>query len=288
MLRNGIAWAIVLLLGLSCRTQLYRELSEEDANRVLEELARERIPARKVVTDGRRGTFAVEVPDGAASRALSLLGARDVVRPRREGLSSLTRGSSILPSAEEQRIRYYVALSAELERTLEALSGVQRARVHLALPGSQAPFPGAADKFVPTRASVMLKVREKEFDLQAEEIQSLVAGALVDMPRAEVAVVVQPVTVTPAPELEWTQVGPVLLTSRWAWALVLLFFLPLVAAVAMGLHWLRARRSRAAQAQAGADARSAGSDARSAGADARSAGADAANAPSVNRFTGTR
>ncbi len=241
MTRFGFVWVLLLLLGVSCRTQLYRELTEEDANRVLEELARERIPARKISTDTRRGTWGVEVPDGAATRALSILGSRDVVRPRREGLSSLARGGSILPSPEEQRVRYYVALSAELERTLEALAGVQRARVHLALPGSADPFPSGA-KLVPTRASVMLKVREREFDLQAEEIQSLVAGALVDMPRAEVAVVIQPVTPSPAPDLEWTELGPVLVSSRWAWALVLAFWLPLIAAVVLAVLWVRSRR----------------------------------------------
>jgi len=241
MPRRGFVWVLVLLLGVSCRTQLYRELTEEDANRVLEELAREHIPARKVSTDARKGTWGVEVPDGAASRALSILGSRDVVRPRREGLSSLARGGSILPSPEEQRVRYYVALSAELERTLEALAGVQRARVHLALPGSVDPFPSGA-RLVPTRASVMLKVREREFDLQAEEIQSLVAGALVDMPRSEVAVVIQPVTPSPAPSLEWTELGPVLVSSRWAWALAIAFLLPLIAAAAFAVLWVRSRR----------------------------------------------
>jgi len=243
MLKLRFLWGVAFLLCLSCRTELYRNLSEEDANRVLEELARERIPARKVKTDARRGTWGIEVPDGSASRAVSVLTARDVVRPRGEGLSSFARGGSILPSFEEQRIRYYVALSTELERTLEALSGVQRARVHLALPGSQPQFLTGPDKFVPTRASVMLKVREKEFDLQAEEIQSLVAGALVDMPRAEVAVVIQPVTVPPAPDLEpLTWWGPVLISSRWSWALLTGLLLWLAVTLTLGILWIRARR----------------------------------------------
>jgi type III secretion system YscJ/HrcJ family lipoprotein len=243
MLRLRLVWGLVFLFSLSCRTELYRDLSEEDANRVLEELARERIPARKVKTDARRGTWGIEVPEDSASRAVTVLSSRDVVRPRGEGLSSLVRGGSILPSFEEQRIRYYVALSMELERTLEALAGVQRARVHLALPGSQAQFLSGPDKFVPTRASVMLKVREKEFDLQAPEIQALVAGALVDMPRAEVAVVIQPVVTPPSPEnapLLWF--GPLLLASRWAWVLLAGLALWLAASIALVVLWLRARR----------------------------------------------
>ncbi|PKN47864.1 MAG: hypothetical protein CVU59_01300 [Deltaproteobacteria bacterium HGW-Deltaproteobacteria-17] len=244
MFRFRFFWGVAFLLCLSCRTELYRNLSEEDANRVLEELARERIPARKVRTDARRGTWGIEVPDGAASRAVSVLSARDVVRPRPEGLSALSRGGSILPSFEEQRIRYYVALTAELERTLEALTGVQRARVHLALPGSQGQFMTGPEKFVPTRASVMLKVRDKEFDLQAGEIQALVAGALVDMPRSEVAVVIQPVITAPAPELGLTWVGPVLVSSGWVWALIAALVLHLGVVAAALVLWVRRRRKR--------------------------------------------
>jgi len=276
MMRHRILWSLLLLFCLSCRTELYRDLSEEDANRVLEELARERIPARKVKTDARRGTWGIEVSEGSASRAVSVLSARDVVRPRGEGLSSLARGGSILPSFEEQRIRYYVALSVELERTLEALSGVQRARVHLALPGSQSQFLTGTDKFVPTRASVMLKVRDKEFDLQAEEIQSLVAGALVDMPRSEVAVVIQPVTIQPAPDLEpmkWF--GPVLISPPWMWVLFSVLGLWLAGTVAVVILWLRARRRVPPAAQDPSGARNASVE-------------TAGNPAAGRRFTGSR
>ena len=215
-------WGIAWLLCVSCTTELYRDLSEEDANRVVEELARERIAARKVKTDARRKKYGIEVPDAEASRAISVLSSREVVRSRPEGLSVFLRQQSWLPSFEEQRIRYYVALTGELENTLSLLPGVLLARVHLALPGSTQQLLPENERVVPTRASVMLKVREKDFDLKAEEIQALVAGALVDMPRQEVAVVILPVVARPAPrgpELTWF--GPLLVSGRWLWAVIL-------------------------------------------------------------------
>lgn len=101
----------------------------------------------------------------------------------------------------------------------------------------------------------MLKVRDKEFDLQAEEIQALVAGALVDMPRAEVAVVIQPVTIQPAADLEplrWF--GPLLVSPHWLWVLLVGLFFWFAGTVAVVILWVRARRKnmQAAQDPAGA------------------------------------
>ena len=158
-------------------------------------------------------------------------------------MAGFTRSGSILPSPEEQRIRYYVALGAELEHTLLELPGVQVARVHLALPGTRMDFGQGGEKFIPTRASVMLKVREHDFELHPAEIQALVAGALVDMPPAEVAVVIQSARIQHAPASDLVWLGPVLVSRTMRWILAG-FLLLLVGLAGFLVAWvIRLRRT---------------------------------------------
>lgn len=241
------AFSLFLLVGtLACSAEVVRDLPENEANRVLEELVRANIPARKVRTDARRNVFGVEVPQGSLSRALAILSSRDALLPHREGMSAFTKNTSpFLTSSIERQIRYFSALCEELERTLESLSGVQRARVHLAMP----PFRDATlslhpARTTPTRASVLLRVREREFDLQPEEVQAIVAGAVSDLPRTDVSVVIQPVVETSLPSQDLVWVGPLLLSPGGIWGISLFLIAWLVLTVWLVFFWFSSRHLR--------------------------------------------
>ncbi len=243
-----------LLAAAACSAEVVRDLPEGDANRVVEALVRADVPARKVRTDGRRNLFGVEVPQGSLSRALALISARDVLAPRREGLAAFSRSSSPLSSSAERHVRYFSALAEELERTLEALSGVQRARVHLAMPPlSDAPFSLQPARTGPTRASVLLRVRDREFDLQPEEIQAIVAGAVPDLPRTEVAVVIQPASVATLPPQDLVWVGPLLVSPGWTWGIGIFLALWMALTVWLVISRLSARRPATGNDDAGGE-----------------------------------
>jgi len=235
-----------VLQGLAaCTADVVRDVPEKDANRVVEELVRADIPARKVRTDARRSLFGVEVPQGSLARALAVLSSRDVLAPRRDGLAAFSSsGSPLLASGSDRQIRYFSALSEELERTLETLSGVQRARVHLAVPpAGDAPLSLHPVRIAPTRASVLLRVREREFDLQPEEVQTIVAGAVPDLPRTEVAVVIQPAAPMPLPPQNLVWFGPLLLSPGGLWGIGIGLAAWLTLTVWLVVSRLRARRS---------------------------------------------
>ncbi|MBU1238081.1 hypothetical protein KJ865_00095, partial [Myxococcota bacterium] len=190
------------------QVELFRTLSEEDANRVYRELEHSGIEVKKTTTDKRKGLFGIEVPRSQASRALEILRARDVPRKTHRGFSLITDGGNLIPSPKKERIKYFIALSGELEQTLENLPGVQYARVHFAMPSEPGLILDDSRKTMPQRASVVLKVQEKLFQLSPKDVQVLIAGALPDIKPEAVSVVVQLAVSQKAGPAGYSSVGP--------------------------------------------------------------------------------
>ncbi|MBU1070708.1 hypothetical protein KJ975_14190, partial [Myxococcota bacterium] len=90
-----------------------------------------------------------------------------------------------------------------------------------------------------------------------------------------VAVVIQPVVTSPAPELGLTWVGPLLVSSGWVWALISALLLHLAVVVAGLFLWIRSRRRRSQNAPDAAGPRS-------------SSGENPGNPPAGRRFSGSR
>ncbi len=103
-------------------------------------------------------------------------------------LEALGKGQ-LVPSADAERAQYAAGLAGELERSLETVDGVLRARVHLSLPDPDplrdAPTPKAT-------ASVLLSLRAGATPLKADDVQKLVAAAAPSLAPADVVVVMVP------------------------------------------------------------------------------------------------
>jgi hypothetical protein len=134
-----------------------------------------------------------------------------------------------------------------LERTLESLSGVQRRPCSFSYAAGQrcAFFAASGPRWSHPRF-VLLRVREREFDLQPEEVQAIVAGAVSDLPRADVAVVIQPALDAPLPQQDLVWVGPLLVSpgGLWGIGLVLSGWLALTAWLAVSRFSSRRGRTR--------------------------------------------
>lgn len=140
----------VLLIGCSDRVELHRQLSEQEANEVIAELADKHIRAQKVPTkDGV--TVVVNAADiGRAVRTLEAVG---LPRLTRATLGETFRKEGVISTPLEERARYIYALSQELESTLSNIDGVIVARVHVVLPERIAP----GEPVQPASASVFIK-----------------------------------------------------------------------------------------------------------------------------------
>ncbi|MBC3300469.1 type III secretion inner membrane ring lipoprotein SctJ [Pseudomonas sp. SWRI18] len=142
--------AALMLNGCSDRVELHRQLSEQEANEVIAELADKHIRAQKIpAKDG----VIVAIKANDMGRAVRTLEAAGLPRVARTTLGDTFRKEGVISTPLEERARYIYALSQELEATLSKIDGVIVARVHVVLPERIAP----GEPVQPASASVFIK-----------------------------------------------------------------------------------------------------------------------------------
>ncbi|SDO66336.1 type III secretion protein J [Pseudomonas azotoformans] len=139
-----------MLAGCGESVELHRQLSEQEANEVVAELADKQIRAQKIpAKDG----VVVRVRANDISRAVRTLEAAGLPKVGRSTLGDIFRKEGVISTPLEERARYIYALSQELEATLSNIDGVIVARVHVVLPERVAP----GEPVQPASASVFIK-----------------------------------------------------------------------------------------------------------------------------------
>lgn len=158
--------------------ELHRQLSEQDANEVIAELAEKNIRAQKVpAKDG----VVVRVDTADISRAVRTLEAAGLPKVSRVTMGDTFRKEGVISTPLEERARYIYALSQELEATLSNIDGVIVARVHVVLPERVAP----GEPVQPASASVFIKYDPRlEPDSIRGRVRRMVASSLPGMTTA--------------------------------------------------------------------------------------------------------
>lgn len=182
--------ALLLLGSAGCRAQIHHGLDEREANELQTALQDAGIDARKVAEKGKQPTWAVEVPEADASRAIRLLDALELPRPRLGGISRVLSSTSMVPTASEERLKELHLLSEQAALALQRVDGVSSAQVQLSLP----PPPRPGQPRVPAKAAALVRVRPGAMDRVAplrEELRALVAGGVDGLSADAVEVVLQ-------------------------------------------------------------------------------------------------
>lgn len=151
LLVTGLVLSLTLVLtGCNDSVELHRQLSEQEANEVIAELADKHIRAQKIpAKDG----VVVRVNSADISRAVRTLDAVGLPKMARATMGDTFRKEGVISTPLEDRARYIYALSQELEATLSNIDGVIVARVHVVLPERVAP----GEPVQPASASVFIK-----------------------------------------------------------------------------------------------------------------------------------
>lgn len=123
--------AFAFLLG-GCKTELYRGLSQREANEMVAVLARAGISAAREDVDG--ATYKITVDEKEFPAAVEALKRAGMPRETFRSLGDIFKGDGLIVSPYEQRIRTMFALNQEIARTLTSIDGVANARVHVVLP----------------------------------------------------------------------------------------------------------------------------------------------------------
>lgn len=126
------SWVLLLSLFLvGCKTELYRGLTEYQANEMLSALLRRNIPAQKI--DEVKKGFSITVDEENLVQALEILKENSLPGEKYQTLGSIFSGQGMISSPAEEQARLAFAISQELSNTFSRIDGVLTSRVHIVL-----------------------------------------------------------------------------------------------------------------------------------------------------------
>ncbi len=181
---------LVLLAGCQ-KAVLYHELAEEDANSILVALEQENIHANKeqeIRQNEVSWNITLERKD--LPRARALLVAKNLPKKRELGLSGVYKEKGLIPTPDEQKARFLLALKGEIINSLEHLPEVVDADVVLNVPMREE-F-NRAEKQRPT-ASVVIKAilpPDGRSALSEMKVQEFVANTVEGLAPRDVTVLI--------------------------------------------------------------------------------------------------
>ena len=159
---------------------LFSGLDGKDTQQVSQELAAAGIPY-ELTTDGT----GIQVPADMVDKARMEVAAKGMPQTGRLGFELFDKPNWV-GSEFDERVNYQRAMEGELEHTIETISAVRSARVHLVLP--QPSLFTSEEKAA--KASVVLKLKRGSVDPdQADAIRSLVAGSVENLSPDQVTLV---------------------------------------------------------------------------------------------------
>ncbi len=240
---GALPWVALLLAG--CSVPVAGALDDEQANRVVVALDRASIDATKETDPTAEGKWRVSVTRDEVPHALTVMRDEELPRTPSPGVLDAVGKGSLVPSEAAEHAQLVAGLAGDLERSLEQIDGVLRARVHL-----NVPMPGPLRDTMPVRgsASVLLEYRGSTPPVSADAVQRLVAGGVAGLLPTDVAVVLisRPAPATP-PGGELGHVGPIAVarTSMRGLQAALVALVALVALLSAATLALYTRLSRA-------------------------------------------
>ena len=141
---------LVLLTG--CKTELYSNLAENDANAMLSILLNNKVTAEKTF-DKKAATYFLHVEESQIPQAVQLLKEQGYPKEKIATVGELFKKEGLISSPLEERARFIFALSQRVQETLSQIDGVLVARVHVVLPENNP----IDTEIKPSSASVFIK-----------------------------------------------------------------------------------------------------------------------------------
>jgi type III secretion protein J len=192
-LARSVAVAGAVLLA-GCAVPVAGGLDDVEANRVFVALDQANVDAAKEQDPGGDGKWRVTVARDDLPRALAVMREEDLPRHDPPGLIEAVGKGALVPSEAAEHAQLVAGVAGELERSLQGIDGVLRARVHLSVP---APTPLRDGPEARGSAAVLVEHVGATPPVSADSIQRLVAGGVAGLLPSDVTVVMVP-RATPA------------------------------------------------------------------------------------------
>ncbi len=167
-----------------CKSELYSNVSEREANEMLAVLMQNGISAQK--EDGSEQGVTLTVADSDLADAIGILTDNGLPRKDTDSIGKVFEKGGIMSSPFEERVRYVYALGEEVSKTLVEIDGVLSARVHVVLPEQ----PSFSEEAKPSSVAVFIKHRHGvDLDFFTPQIRRLVSKAIEGVDYENVTVV---------------------------------------------------------------------------------------------------
>lgn len=174
--------------------KLYQKLSEEDANEIMVLLAENGIKASKEDEVIQNEIFyAIEVRERDMAKARSLLLQHNLPRRKELGLTGVYKDKGLIPTPDEQKARYLLAIKGEIINSLRRIPQIVDADVVLNVPSRDEFASAEAQHRQRPTASAVIKVKPEAKGVSAiseSKIQQFVANSVEGMNPRDVAVVI--------------------------------------------------------------------------------------------------
>jgi type III secretion protein J len=189
--RRLVQAILVALLSLAlagCQVEVYRELSEEQANSMLAVLLKRDIQARKLA-EGKKG-FSIPVEEKELVQALESLKENNLPRGTSTDMGQIFSGQGMISSPAEEQVRLAYAISQELADTFSRIDGVLTARVHVVPAG----VAQAGERQTPPSAAVFMRhLPESPVTNLVARVREVTAKAVPNLDPDRVSVMLVPV-----------------------------------------------------------------------------------------------
>lgn len=187
---------VILAFALSAcsRVELYGNLSEDDANEILVLLSENDIRTQKKKETRQNEVFySILVSPDDVAKARSLLVQHNLPRRRQLGLTGVYKEKGLIPTPDEQKARFLLALKGELINSLMRIPDVVDADVVLNVPTVDEFADAELKKQKRPTASVVLKVKPEAVTnrtVTEAKVQQFVANGVEGLNPRDVTVVI--------------------------------------------------------------------------------------------------
>jgi type III secretion protein J len=209
--------ALLTLLAASalagCKSAVLHGLSEQETNNIVAVLQGQGIMATKEPDGTEEGTWKIVVARRDVPKVWSILQQHRLPSSPGRRFQDVFGKSKLVVAPIEEKALFLEALQGELGHTLESITGVVSARVHVAVPESDLSGQTTSDP----KASVMLEFHPDASGaapVREDEVRRLVASGVTDLKPEDVAVVMRPILIQRSQQAyDFVAFGPLVVAS---------------------------------------------------------------------------
>lgn len=188
-----VVFTVFVLAGCA-KIDLYQNLAEEDANEILVLLSENGIKAKKKrQMTQNEVSYSIAVPEHDMVRARSLLVGHNLPRKKELGLTGVYKEKGLIPTPDEQKARFLLAMKGEIINSLERIPQIVDADVVLNVPIKDEFASAETKREQRPTASIVVKTKlteSGESPLSEAKIQQFVANAVEGLNPRDVAVII--------------------------------------------------------------------------------------------------